>query len=179
LKKLFFIFGLWILFLCGSLVHAQGKIGYIDSQRILQTFQEFIDAKNKLEEIRGQYENEYQTKLNEFEALQKDIESQSLLLSEEKKQEKTRLLQEKAFELDKYRYDKLGPEGELYKKNIELTQPIIDKVNKVIQQIGKDEEYDFIFDAGSGALVHALPKYDLTEKVLEQLNKGVTKTEKK
>ena len=179
MKKVFLISGVMIFFICSSMTFAQAKIGYIDSQRILQTFQEFLDAKNKLEEIRGQYENEYQTKLKEFESLQKDIESQSLLLSEEKKQEKSRLLQEKAFELDKYRYDKLGPEGELYKKNIELTQPIIDKVNKVIQQIGKDEEYDFIFDAGSGALVHALPKYDVTDKVLEQLNKGVTKTEKK
>ena len=153
-------------------------MGFIDSQRILQSFQEFLDARNKLEEIRSKYETEYQTKYSEFESMQKDVESQSLLLSEEKRKEKARILQEKAMELEKYRYDKLGPEGELYKKNIELTQPIIDKVNKVIQQIGKEEEYDFIFDASSGALVHALPKYDLTEKVLEQLNKGVTTTDK-
>ena len=166
-----------MLFLFNSLMYAQHKIGYIDSQRILQSFQEFLDAKNKLEEIRGQYESEYQTKLSEFETLQKDIESQSLLLSEEKKKEKQRLLREKRYELEKYTYEKLGPEGELYKKNIELQRPIYDKVTKVIQQIGKDEEYDFIFDSQS--LVYGLPNYDLTDKVIEQLNKGVTTTTEK
>jgi hypothetical protein len=31
-----------------------------------------------------------------------------------------------------------------------------------------------IFDASSGALLHALPKYDLTSRILEELNKGVS-----
>ena len=37
-----------------------------------------------------------------------------------------------------------------------------------------DEEYDMILDASSGALLHALPKYDLTFRILDELNKGVT-----
>jgi Skp family chaperone for outer membrane proteins len=86
-----------------------------------------------------------------------------------------RLLQEKAVEIDKYKFDKLNPEGgEFYKKNQELFKPIIDKINVVIQKIGAVEEYDLILDASSGAILHALPKYDLTTQVLEELNRGVS-----
>ena len=69
----------------------------------------------------------------------------------------------------------MNPEGgEFYRKNQELFQPIIKKINDVIAKVGAEEEYDMIFDASSGALLHALPKYDLTERILEELNKGVS-----
>ncbi len=55
-----------------------------------------------------------------------------------------------------------------------MTKPIYDKINRVIQKIGEDEEYDFIIDASSGALLHANPKYDITDRILEELNKGVS-----
>lgn len=153
---------------------AQEKFAYVNSQKILSEYQEAIDAQNKLEEIRNQYEAEYQKMVEEYQALAEEIESQSLLLSEEKKQEKLRTAQQKALEIDKYKYDKLGPEGELYRKNLELTKPVYDKINKVIQTIGKDEEIDFIFDASQGALLWALPKYEITDRIIEELNKGVS-----
>jgi outer membrane protein len=167
-----------VLLTTGSM--AQLKFGYVDSQRILQEYQEAVDAQNKLEEIRNQYQAEYDNKVKEYQTLAQEIESQSLLLSEEKKQEKMRQLQEKAVEIDKYKYDKLNPEGgEFYKRNQELFKPVIDKINTVIKKIGTVEEYDFIVDASSGALLHAAPKYDLTSQVLEELNKGLTTPKKK
>lgn len=180
MKKVTFVFVM--IFLCSlfSSGFAQMKIGYVDSQRILQEFQEAVEAQNKLEEIRNQYQAEYDNKVKDYQALAQEIESQSLLLSEEKKQEKMRQLQEKAVEIDKYKYEKLNPEGgEFYKKNQELFKPIIDKINTVIRKIGTVEEYDFIIDASSGALLHAAPKHDLTSQVLDELNKGLAPQKKK
>jgi outer membrane protein len=150
------------------------KIAYVESQRVLQNFQEWVDSQNKLQEIRDGYQAEYDNKVKDLEQMMADIQSQSLLLSEEKKQQKMKEVQDKQLDIERFRYEKLGPEGEYYKKNLELTKPIIDKINKVIQDIGEREEYDFILDASSGALLHALPKYDITDQVLEELNKGVT-----
>jgi len=180
LKKITYVFAMVFVSLLIASGNAQIKFGYVDSQRILQEYQEAVDAQNKLEEIRNQYQAEYDNKVKEYQALAQEIESQSLLLSEEKKKEKTQILQEKAIEIDKYKYDKLNPEGgEFYKKNQELFKPVIDKINTVIKKIGTVEEYDFIIDASSGALLHALPKYDLTNQVLDELNKSVTTTPKK
>jgi outer membrane protein len=150
------------------------KIGYVESQRVLQNFQEWVDSQNKLQEIRDGYQAEYDNKVKQLEQMMADIQSQSLLLSEEKKQQKMKEVQDRQLDIERFKYEKLGPEGEYYKKNLELTKPIIDKINKVIQDIGERDEYDFIIDASSGALLHALPKYDITERVLEELNKGVS-----
>jgi outer membrane protein len=158
-----------------SVSFAQLKIGYVDSQKILAQYQEAVDAQNQLEQIRNQYQAEYEAKVREYQTLAQEIESQSLLLSEEKKKEKLRELQDKATEIDKFKFEKLNPEGgEFYRKNQELFKPIIDKINNVINKVGTDEEYDIILDASSGALLHALPKYDLTSRILDELNKGVT-----
>jgi outer membrane protein len=152
------------------------KLAYVESQRVLQNFQEWVDSQNKLQEIRDAYQADYDNKVKQLEQMMADIQSQSLLLSEEKKQQKMKEVQDRQLDIERFKYEKLGPEGEYYKKNLEITKPIIDKINKVIQDIGEREEYDFIIDASSGALLHALPKYDITEQVLEELNKGVSST---
>lgn len=155
------------------------KFAFVQSQRVLAEYQEYIDVQNRLEGIRNGYEAEYQQMVKEYNDMIEEIESQSLLLSPEKKQEKMRQAQEKALSIEKYKYDKLGPEGEFYRKNLEFTKPIIDKINKLIAKIGEDDGYDFIFDASSGALLHAMPKYDITDQILTELNKGAATTKGK
>ena len=174
MKRLVYLLLLSFVVVFTSQSYAQSKIGFVDSQKILAEFQESKDVQNQLEVIKNQYQAEYEQKVRDYQVLIEEIESQSLLLSEEKKKEKMRQAQEKAQEIDKYKYDKLGPEGEFYKKNLELTRPLIDKINAVIHKIGTDEEYDFILDAANGNIVHALPKYNLTDQVLEELSKGAS-----
>ena len=175
LRKSILIVTLLVLVSSVSLVFGQLKIGYVDSQKIMAQFQEAKDAQQKLDKIRGEYQAEYENKVREYQALAQEIDSQSLLLSEEKKKEKLRMLQDKATEIDQYKFEKLNPEGgEFYRKNQEIFKPVIEKINLVIQKIGRVEEYDYLFDATSGVLVHALPKYDITDQVLEELNRGVT-----
>jgi len=152
------------------------KYGYVQSQRILAEYQEYVDVMNKIDEIRNQYDADYQKMVKDYNDMIEEIDSQSLLLSPEKKQEKVRLAQEKALAIDKFKLEKFGPEGELYKKQFEFTKPIIEKINALIKKIGDEDGYDFIFDASSGALVHALDKYDVTDRIIQELNKGVDKS---
>lgn len=173
LKKIIVVSVLLLLGLA-TLANAQEKFAYVNSQKILAEFQEAIDVQNKLDEIRNQYQAEYDKMVKDYQEMVSEIESQSLLLSEEKKQEKMRNAQQKAMDIDQYKYEKLGPEGEFYKKNLELTKPVYDKINKVIQRIGDDEEIDFIFDASAGSLLWALPKYEITDRIIEELNQGVS-----
>jgi outer membrane protein len=148
------------------------KFAFVQSEQILAKYQEYIDVQNRLEEIRAGYDAEYQQLVKEYQTLAEEIESQSLLLSPEKKQEKIQKAQQKALAIEQFKYEKLGPEGEFYRKSVEFSRPVIEKINDLIAKIGEEEGYDFIFDASSGALVHALPKYDITQQILDELNKG-------
>ena len=73
--------------------------------------------------------------------------------------------------LQKFVSEVLSPEGKLAQKNMELSKPIFDRINAIVAKIGEEEQYDFIFD-GSGLLWVAPDKgYDLTDKIIEDLNK--------
>lgn len=151
--------------------YAQLKIRYINSQRILAEYPEAQEIQKKLDEIRSGYENEYNDMLKRYEDLVKEIENQSLLLSPEKKSEKEKEAQDLAVQIEQFRYQKLGPQGELYQKNLELTQPLYDKIDQIIQRIGKDEDYDYILDVVQGVVLYSKPQYDITNRIIEELSK--------
>ncbi len=156
-----------LLLMISAPIFAQ-KLAYVQTQQIFSEFSEYKDAEAKLAQLRSQYQAEYDQLVKEYTAQLQEIESQSLLLSPEKKQEKERLMQEKALQIEKYKYEKLGPQGELYAAQAKLVAPINDKIMAAIKKIGEDEGYDFIFDGASG-LLYAKPDTDITQQVLEAL----------
>jgi outer membrane protein len=149
----------------------QDKIRYVNSQRILSEYPEAQEIQKRLDEIRAGYESEYNNMLQNYENLVKEIENQSLLLSPEKKAEKEKEAQDLAIQIEQFRYAKLGPQGELYQKNLELTQPLYDKIDQIIQKIGEAEDYDYILDVVQGVVLFARPRFDITNRVIEELNK--------
>lgn len=151
--------------------YAQLKIRYINSQRILSEYPEAQEIQKRLDEIRTGYENEYSEMAQNYENLVKEIENQSLLLSPEKKAEKEKEAQDLAIQIEQFRYQKLGPQGELYKKNMELTQPLYDKIDQIIQTIGAEEDYDYILDVVQGVVLFSKPKYDITNRIIDELGK--------
>lgn len=146
------------------------KIGYIHSQRILAEFQESKEAQRTLDDEQKTWMEEAKKMENEITRLEDELENQSLLLSEEKKAERLQLIQTKYLEYQRFQQEIWGENGKLYQRNKELTQPIIDKVNTIIQKIGEEGEYDVIFDAAVGNIVYAKDEFDLTDLVLEDLN---------
>jgi len=152
--------------------HAQTKIRFVNSQRILDEYPAWKDVQKQVDELKKQYEDEFQKKQQEGQALLDEIQNQSLLLSPEKKAEKEGQLQNLQLQLEKFYYEKLGPQGEIFQKNQELSKPIFDKINTIIQKIGEEEGYDFILDNVQGVVLHAKAEWDVTDRVLEELNKA-------
>jgi len=162
-----------IFFIAGwSNANAQNKIRYLNTQEILDKLPEAKEIQKKLDEIRAGYETEYSKLLERFEDLSKEIESQSLLLSPEKKAEKERELETLRQEIENYQREKLGPQGEFYKKNVDLTTPLYDKIDAAIKKVSEEDGYDLVFDTVQGVILFAKPEYDITDRVFEELNKG-------
>jgi outer membrane protein len=172
-KNLLLIVVTFILFILVGLnnSYAELNIRYINSQRILNEYPEAQEIQKRLDEIRAGYEGEYNKMVTNYENLATEIENQSLLLSPEKKAEKEKEAQELLMQIEQYRYQKLGPQGELYKKNLELTQPLYDKIDQIIQKIGQQEGYDYILDVVQGVVLYSKPQYDITNRIIEELGK--------
>jgi outer membrane protein len=49
-------------------------------------------------------------------------------------------------------------------------KPVQDKIFKAIQDLAKEEDYDYVLDkSGDILLMYTNDKYDLTDKVLEKI----------
>ncbi|RPH95337.1 OmpH family outer membrane protein [candidate division KSB1 bacterium] len=147
------------------------KIGYVDSDRLLETNDDYKQARQKLQEEERQYVAQATTMEDALKSMADELKAQSLMLSEEARREREQRFLEKQQELEKFRRETWGEGGKLYARNIELSKPVLDKINAAIQKVSQEYSYDFVFDAGSGNILFALPEYDITEKVLDELKK--------
>lgn len=163
-----------VFLLPALIVHGQAKIGYIDSQKILATYAPAVDAEKQLEAENKKWMDSLQKMETDFQTRQEELEKQSLLLSEEKKKEKTQELQQLALEAQQYQNEKWGEQGEYFKLREQLLKPIFDQINVAINVVGEDEGFHFIFDAVAGNLVFAKEEFDVTDKVLQILEKKTT-----
>ena len=153
---------------------AQLKIGYIDSNRILAAYQDAKDVRARLQEIDQQWKNDAKDMEKEIKDLQEQLEAQSLLLSEGRKQEKAQEIQNKYLRYQQYLNEKFGPQGEAVKKEVELLDPVIKKINSAIKKIGEAEGYSYIFDTVAANILYASEDQpDLTDKLLEELTVGL------
>lgn len=147
------------------------KIGFIDSAKIFEKFKGTSDAQKKFDKLQEDWKNRVKDQEKNLLELKEKLETQSLLLSEEKKKELQRTYQEKAIEYQKFAASIWGQDGKAFRKNAELTKPIMEKINIILKKIGEDEGYSYIFDAAQGGMVFAEPGHDLTDRIVEELNR--------
>ncbi len=107
---------------------------------------------------------------SEIQGLVTELQSQRLLLSEDAAQEKERSIQEKQVAFEGYLNEVWGVGGLAARKEAELWQPVFDRVNAIINEIGEEGDYSMIFDAAQMGIVFAVPETDLTQQVLDKLN---------
>ena len=85
---------------------------------------------------------------------------------------------QKERELQEFGMKKLGPQNsELVKIQNQLMQPILKVFSDACNKVGADKGYDFIFDAGTGGLLYSLEVHNITEDVLEEMNKLSTSSQ--
>jgi len=171
------IVALSLLASAGPLGAAEGKIGYIDSSRIFAEYRGTEDAQRSFDQEVAAWTKQAETMKAEIDSLEREYQSQSLMLSDARKMERKQLIDQKQSEYEAFTQSVWGPQGKIAEKNSELVQPIIEKINVVLKKIGDEEGYAIVLDAALGGIVYAAEGIDLTERLLEELNKGIETTE--
>ena len=166
--------------LFSSAVGAELKLAYIDSEVLRQELPEFKSVERQVQRLMQQFEQEATERQSKLLRLQEDFRKQELLMSEARKAEMQVQFEESQRQLQEFTQQKFGPNGELFRKNVELSSPILERINAAIESIAKEDGYDFIFDvANGGVIVYVDPDgYNLTTKLLEFLKKEREEQEK-
>jgi outer membrane protein len=155
--------------LFGNLSFAQ-KIGYVNSEYILDNIPAYKTAQQQLDQISGQWQKEIEAKYAEIDRLYKSYQAEQILLTEDMKKKREDEILAKEKEVKEFQKQKFGFEGELFKKKQELVKPIQDKVYNAIKKLAEDGSFGFIFDKSSDLIMlFASPKYDKSDDVLNAL----------
>ena len=148
---------------------AELKIGYIQSERIRTEYEEFTEAESQLQMEYQKVQVEYEGMLLQLDSLNKDYEVKRLMALDKGESIKQQMIQmERAIQV--YQAEKVGPQGELMRKQAQMEYDILGKVKKAVDKVAIDGGYDYIIDTSVGLLYYK-PKFDLTDDVLHELRK--------
>lgn len=148
------------------------KIGYVDSNEIMNNFDEVRQVQAELEKEQRRLESEFNELAYSLDSLKQDYDRQRLLMSDNRRSEKENEMINMEKSVQKFQLEKFGPEGEIYRIQNQLLKPVLAKIDAAIQKVGGEQGYDFILDAMSGALLYALDSHNLTESVMDELAKS-------
>ena len=153
-----------------SVSSAQLKVGYVDSDTIMDNLPDVQDARQKLDALIQEWQNELKEMESNLKAKKDDYEKRKLIMTEETSAEALAEISKLEKEISDYRDKKFGAKGELFQKQEELMKPVQNKIFNTIKDIALEDDLDFVFDrSGDIMFLYAKEKYDLTARVLERL----------
>ena len=161
-----------VLFLLvfSGLSYGQLKIGYVDSDAIMDKMPDAQDAKQKLDALVQEWQGELNKIENTWKTKYDDYEKRKLIMTDQTRAEMEAELVKLEKQVSDYREKKFGTNGEMFQKQDELMKPVQNKVFSAIKEVAQEEDYDYVFDrSGDILLLYAKDKYDITIKVLNKL----------
>ena len=149
LVKLFFAVVLTIGVSCG--VNAQSvKIGHVDSGSIMQIMPETAKVEQDLQAYAAELQSELQAMAAEYQNKLQDYQANQATMSNLIRQSK----QKEILDLEtRIREFEASADMALQNKQMELINPLIEKVQNAVNAVGQEQGFTYILDKSVGAVV--------------------------
>ena len=170
-KSYFFI----LLFLTSIFIFGQRgiKIGYIDTEYILENLPEYNQISKRLEEKAGDWKKEIEERSRKIDQKKESLKSERILLTSEMIEEIEEEILIDEEELSEYQQKRFGPRGDLIIQKQQLIQPIQDQIFNAIRELAKSRNYDFIFDKSADiVMLYSDKRYDVSDQILRTISRA-------
>ncbi|KPK98165.1 MAG: hypothetical protein AMJ95_05480 [Omnitrophica WOR_2 bacterium SM23_72] len=161
---------LWLIVFCLGLwvtpLLAAEKIAYVDLSRIFSEYNKTKDYDKVLTNKENVYSADREKKVNEI----KQFQDKMNLLSDKEKEAKQGDLESKIKTLQDYDREK---QTDLRKEQDEKMKEILKDIEETVRQYSEKEGYTLVFN--DRVLVYQDKSMDITDKIIELLNKGYKK----
>ena len=143
----------------------------MDMNRVLENLNDYNDANAALEDKITFWKEEIRNKQSKINELQKKLDLERPLLTEELIEEREEDIEFEQEELNNYQQKRFGPQGDWLAQKVVFTQPIQDKILEAVKEIAKNRKLDYVFDRSAEILVfHSEKKYDISNLVVKYIN---------
>jgi outer membrane protein len=163
--KKFFLLALGLMI--ATIGYSQ-KFGYCNSSALLTQIPEVKAADSDLQAFQAQLTKRGQEMVKALQDKATELQrkdSQGTISPKEKEIQGTKLKEEEAT-IAKYEqevYEKLGQKRE------ELYKPILERVNKAMEDVAKENQFMFVFDQNTQVILYADESLDVTKLVKAKL----------
>jgi outer membrane protein len=140
----------------------EGRIGFVNTARILRDAVPAVRAQKKIEAEFSKRDQELAKTAEQLKRMQDELERQGVTLPESQRRAKEREFND--LNRDFQRRQREFREDLNQRRNEELAQ-VVEQANRVIRQIAEQEKYDIIFQDA----VYANPRIDITDRVIRAL----------
>ena len=164
-----------LLFLVSTLISAQRgiKIGYIDTEYILENLPEYSQISKRLEEKAADWKKEIEERFRKIDQKKESLKSERILLTSEMIEEIEEEILIDEEELSEYQQKRFGPRGDLIIQKQQLIQPIQDQIFNAIRELAKSKNYDFIFDKSADiVMLYSDRRYDISDQILRTISRA-------
>ena len=160
-------------FLLGANVFADAdkavgpKLGYVDMNKAIRATKAGKDAEKKLEMEFEKRQKELGVKESDLKTMAQNLEKQAMVISPEVRSQK-----ERAFQEEQLKFQKMVAESRLaiQQRERDLTEPILEKMQTIVDDIAKEKKYDMIFQKAEITVLWARPEWDLTDEVIRRFD---------
>lgn len=154
------------------------RIGYIDTEYILQNVPEYQEATGQLDAKVLQWKSDVEQRLAALDQKKSQLNNERVLLTKELYEERFEDISFEEKEILDYQQKRFGPNGDLMIQKTQLIQPIQDQIFAAVQEIATSREYDFIFDKSADVvMLYSAERFDISELVLRSITRSSKRTQ--
>lgn len=152
-------------------LHGQGqRIATIDSERILDRMPEVAGIDQRLQLLSETWQEEIGQMDREIEGLEEEFAAREVLYTDEMRQARVSHIESLRQRREAYLREKFGPDGEYFRRQQELLEPLQRQVFNAVQQVALRQGFDFIIDrAQDTRFLYADPEWDVTDSVMREM----------
>ena len=148
----------------------QVRIGFLDIDRVLAGVSEYQASNAQLETKISLWKEEAETRQKKIDTLQKVLDTERPLLTQEIIEERTEDIAFEQEQLDAFKQKRFGPEGDWMTQKVIILQPVQDKILDAVREVADNRKLDYVFDRSAEILVfHSEKKYDISELVIRYI----------
>jgi outer membrane protein len=148
------------------LVAQAQRVAYLDSRRILAEAPGAQEARTLIQGEMARFQSQVQVLDDSLSALVAEYQRKSVLLSPDAKKREEDALSQKQ---QSFNQRVQAIQAQASKRQDELMKPVMDRVQKAIEELRKEGGYAIIFDAANAGMVSADSTLDLTTQVIAKL----------
>ena len=143
------------------------KVGFVDVEKVLATVDSGKAAREELERKSREAQGRLAPMVEQLESMQKELQAKQFVMSEDAVRAKQLDLVELK---NRYETKAKEEEGQFKVDQQRLIGPLIEKLEKVIKEVGRDNHFSAILRLDAPSLVYHREALEVTDLVVKNFN---------